>query len=98
MSRSTQMVIVVAVGMMGTAQLARAQLQVNLTPGDFAYQFADPVTGQTIATLTMDPGVSSTAKIAVYLLQTAGSPPNLFEQVGAAGLGVRLLYASPPGI
>lgn len=76
---------------------AHAQpIPVNLHVGDFTYQFADPVTGQPIASLGIG-NIGGAAKVAVYLIQTGGTPSDLLRQLGAEGLGVRLNYASPAG-
>src|SRR5205085_2846313 len=73
------------------APAAPAQFTASYIPGDFTYQFADPVTGQPITNVTL-PTQGATAKVAVYLLQTGGNPPNLFQLLGVEGLGVRLIY------
>jgi autotransporter-associated beta strand protein len=79
------------------AQMARAQpIPTNLAVGDFTYQFADPTTGQPITSLTMA-AVGNTARVAVYLIQTGGTP-NILSTFGAEGLGVRLVYNNPIGI
>src|SRR4051812_18755486 len=57
------------------ASAAQAQITVNLVPGNFTYQFADPTTGAAITSMTITQG--STKSVAVYLVQTAGTPPNL---------------------
>jgi hypothetical protein len=82
------------------ASTAQAQIPTsfpNPPGGEFTYQFADPTTGAPITTLTL-PTVGSTARVALYLLQTGGTPVNLFQQLGAEGLGVRLNYSSPAGV
>jgi hypothetical protein len=69
--------------------------QAQYVTGNFTYQFADPVTGAPITTLNVPLG--GTGKVAVYMIQTGGSP-NLFSTFGAEGLGVRLVYNNPVGI
>jgi hypothetical protein len=76
---------------------AQAQIAVNLAPGSFTYQFADPVSGQPITSLNFD-NVGDTKGVAVYLLQIGGSPTNLLQQLGAEALAVRLVYNNPVGI
>jgi hypothetical protein len=76
---------------------ARAQITVSLHPGDFTYQFADPATGQPISSLDVAK-VGDTSRVAVYLLQTGGTPSNLLQQLGIDALGVRLIYSSPTGV
>jgi hypothetical protein len=71
--------------------------QAQFVQGNFTYQFADPTTGAPITTLTI-PAVGDTAKVAVYLLQTGGTPSAVFPLLGLDGLGVRLNYASPAGV
>jgi hypothetical protein len=73
---------------------AQAQIATNYVTGNFTYQFADPVTGVPIAALNVPLG--GTAKVAVYLIQTGGTP-NLFSTFGSEGLGVRLVYNNPTG-
>ena len=72
------------------ASSAQAQITVNLAPGNLTYQFADPTTGAPITSMTIP--VGSTKSVSVYLLQTGGTPPNLLQQLGVEGLGVRLIY------
>jgi hypothetical protein len=88
-----------AVAMAWGVPAAQAQITVNLHPGDFTYQFADPTTGAPITSLVI-PTVGGTARVAVYLIQNpdaSSTPQNLIQQLGAEGLGVRLNYASPAG-
>jgi hypothetical protein len=78
------------------APAAQAQVTTSYAAGNFTYQFADPISGQPITSLTIPQG--GTGKVSVYLLQTGGNVPNLIQTLGAEGLGVRLNYASPVGI
>jgi hypothetical protein len=79
---------------------ARAQVVSNFQPGNFTYQFADPVTGAPITSLIVGP---TGTKVAVYLVQTGGNIQytnggttttynNVFSQLGVEGLAVRLVY------
>jgi PEP-CTERM motif len=69
------------------APVARAQF----VAGDFTFQFADPVTGNPISTLSI-PTNGATAKVAVYLIQTGHTSSNLINGFGMENLGVRLNY------
>jgi hypothetical protein len=95
-SRSVTAVAALALALAWGVPAAQAQVTTNYVAGNFTYQFADPITGQPITTLTIPQG--STAKVAVYLLQTGGNVSNLIQTLGAEGLGVRLNYANPAGI
>ena len=75
---------------------ARAQITTSFVPGNFTYQFADPTTGQPISALTFA-NVGDTKKVALYLAQTGGTPPDVFQQLGAEALGVRLIYSVSAG-
>jgi MYXO-CTERM domain-containing protein len=59
--------------------------------GDFTFEFVDPTTGNQITTLNI-PAVNSTAKVAVYLLQTGHTSSPLAKNFGAESLGVRINY------
>jgi hypothetical protein len=95
--RARTLVAAIVVALAWPLPPARAQILVNLVPGNFTYQFVDPTTGQPITNLTFN-AVGDVKPVAVYLQQTGGSPPNLLGQLGAEGLGVRLVYNSPAGV
>src|SRR5947209_12022806 len=81
------------------ASPAQAQITVNLGPsgsGNIGYVFADPTTGAEINSLQIVG--QGTKQVAVYLKQLGGTPSNLFQQLGAESLGVRLVYNSPSGV
>jgi PEP-CTERM motif len=89
---------VAAVAIPWIAPSAQAQpIPVNVSVGDFTYQFADPTTGVPISSLHI-PTVGASARVALYLIQTGGTPTNLLQQLGLEQIGVRLNYASPAGI
>jgi hypothetical protein len=75
----------------GAVPVAQAQL----VPGNFTYQFAT-TTGTPITSLAIpadNPGTpanESLVSVRLYLLQTGGTPT--LDQLGAQGVGVRLLY------
>ena len=76
-----------AVAMAWGVPQAQAQITVNLHPGDFTYQFADPITGLPITTLAI-PTVGGSAKVAVYLIQNndpASTPQNLIQPARGRG-------------
>jgi hypothetical protein len=91
---------------------APAQVTVNLTPGNFNYQFADHTTGAPITNLSISAlGAAGKKAVDVYLIQTGGSitytnpqtnqpvtTTHILNDVGAEGLGVRLLYNAPTGV
>jgi hypothetical protein len=75
----------------------QAQVAVNLQPGDFTFEFANPMTGQQIDHIILNyPNGIGSARVAVYLVQTGGSP-NVFQQLGVEGMGVRLNYPNSLG-
>ena len=91
-------------GFCGGNRLGRADGSVQIPTsfpnppgGQFTYQFADPITGVPISTIAVTPA-TPTAKVSVYLLQTGGTPSDLFTELGVQGLGVRLNYASSSSI
>jgi hypothetical protein len=80
---------------------AQAQVVVNLVPGNINYQWADATTGQPITTLNIPGAIGSTARVAIYLVQTGGNIQNgastfnnIFSQIGMNSLGVRLNYGA----
>ena len=64
------------------ALAAQAQIPVTLVPGNLTYQFADPTTGAPITSLTFASPTAPAQSVALYLLQTGGTPPNLLTQLG----------------
>src|SRR5437868_4501968 len=89
-------IAVMALAFIWGVPAAQAQITVTLVPGNFTYQFADPVTGAPISNLNFT-AIGQTQKVALYLLQTGGTPPNLLQQLGAESLGVRLIYSVAAG-
>jgi hypothetical protein len=85
MTKRTAALVVAAV-LAWQAPAARAQITVNLPPGSFTYQFADPATGTAISGLSFT-AVGQSKQVAVYLLQTGGTPADLLNQLGAEALG-----------
>jgi PEP-CTERM motif len=89
-TRATAGAILTAVAMAWGLPSAQAQF----VQGNFTYQFANPTTGAPITNLTLTAltGPGSSGKVAVYLLQTGGTPSPVFPMLGLDGLGVRLNY------